>query len=168
MNKFHPVSWCFNCWFKTRKYQLGYFIQPKMKPKSVKQIFSEVILCWTPPFRKYFLFVRWYDNTKSWEVIKSMFQFKNSNTMLSCHHIRLLREKKTKAMYFQSNVLKSALQFFFQDIITFHVIIAASIFFSPTKNGIKSQLSPLFVPPREMRKKISLFTKGGRSRYGNA
>ena len=97
-----------------------------------------------------------------------MFQFKNSNTMLSCHHIRLLREKKTKAMYFQSNVLKSALQFFFQDIITFHVIIAASIFFSPTKNGIKSQLSPLFVPPREMRKKISLFTKGGRSRYGNA
>ena len=97
-----------------------------------------------------------------------MFQFKNSNTMLSCHHIRLLREKKTKAMYFQSNVLKSALQFFFQDIITFHVIIAASIFFSPTKNGIKSQLSPLFVPPREMRKKISLFTKGGRSRYGHA
>ena len=32
--------------------------------------------------------------------------------------------------------------------------IAASILFPPTKNGITSQLPPLFVPPREMRKKF--------------
>ena len=63
-----------------------------------------------------------------------------------CHFNRIIKEPGT---CFQSLALS---QEHVKNLC--HTAIVASILFPPTKNGIKSQLPPLFAPLREMRKKF--------------